>query len=304
MTHPMHRQRGLATRLLERGIALAANHNLPIFLISSPAGLSLYKKHGFQPVGEVHVDLTPIGNPNPHVHTCMLLAASNPSLPPTMPNTLDSLTFEQTTDPKDCTRLVDLEVTCFDDSPLSRFCFSKPSDPVAARDSRANVYRDSLAREPQEFHLTRAVDNNSNVIIGMGLWRFFTDDPAQRIDEPYNDNRWSDGTNREAANAMFGGMWKKRQELMKGRGYLYMKTLVVEPGWERRGVGKRILEWGLREADERGLPCLISASPKGKGLYERLGWVEQTRVDIDEGDFGGRSGRIYTTSLMVREPRS
>ena len=220
-----------------------------------------------------------------------------------MPNALDFVTIEQTTDPRDCTRLVDLEITCFGPDALSRFCFSKPTNPIASRDARAQVYKDFLARDPPEFYMTRAVDRNSALVIGIGLWRFFTQDPAQRIDEPHNDNRWSDGTNRGAANAMFGGIWKKRLETMKGKRYASMMTLVVEPGWERRGVGGKILEWGLREADERGLPCFISASPKGKGLYERLGWAEVGRVSIDEGDFGGQKGRVHITSCMVRKPR-
>ena len=303
MTHPTHRRKGLATRLLEWGIALAQVHNLPIFLISSPAGLSMYRKHGFKAIGEVRIDLTPLGNPTPHVNTCMLLPAPYPNTPPTMPNALESVTVEQTSDPKDCTRLVDLEITCFGPDALSRFCFSKPSDPIASRDARAHVYKDYLARGSPEFHMTRAVDRNSGVVIGVGLWRFLTQDPAQRVDEPHNDNRWSDGTNRAAANAMFGGIWKRRLEVMKGKRYVSMMTLVVEPGWERRGVGRKILEWGLREADEMKLPCFISASPKGKGLYERLGWVEVGRVSIDEGDFGGERGRVHATSCMIREPR-
>jgi len=61
-----------------------------------------------------------------------------------------------------------------------------------------------------------------------------------------------------------------QREGVKERGDLYMALLGVEPGFQRMGVGKRLLEWGLEKADREGLECWIEASPVGKPLYEKL----------------------------------
>ena len=54
--------------------------------------------------------------------------------------------------------------------------------------------------------------------------------------------------------------------------HLWLSTLAVDPKFQRRSVGRRLLRWGIRQADREGVPCGLCASPVGLGLYEREGF--------------------------------
>lgn len=90
----------------------------------------------------------------------------------------------------------------------------------------------------------------------------------------------------------FASLDEKRNRVMveRGRGYVYMAILAMGPEWQRMGVGKRLLEWGLEKADREEVEAWIEASPAGKGLYEKMGWKEVGFVDLEMGMWGGEDG--------------
>jgi ribosomal protein S18 acetylase RimI-like enzyme len=52
-----------------------------------------------------------------------------------------------------------------------------------------------------------------------------------------------------------------------------LKYLGVDPSFQRRGVGKMLVGAGMERAREEGVPAMLEASPNGKSLYEKLGFV-------------------------------
>jgi ribosomal protein S18 acetylase RimI-like enzyme len=53
----------------------------------------------------------------------------------------------------------------------------------------------------------------------------------------------------------------------------YLEALGVHPRVQRRGWGRRVLEPGLRRADDAGLPCYVETSdPGNRGFYVSLGF--------------------------------
>lgn len=54
------------------GVDKAKHDKCPAYLEADPAGLSLYKKHGFVEVGKIPVDLKPFGVPHELVITKMV----------------------------------------------------------------------------------------------------------------------------------------------------------------------------------------------------------------------------------------
>jgi GNAT superfamily N-acetyltransferase len=51
-----------------------------------------------------------------------------------------------------------------------------------------------------------------------------------------------------------------------------LHILVVDPAYQRRGIGSLLVKDGVGRAHALGLPVLLSASPVGTHLYPKLGF--------------------------------
>ena len=83
---------------------------------------------------------------------------------------------------------------------------------------------------------------------------------------------------------------------------LVLGLLCVHPDFQRQGIGKDLVQWGLRQAADLGLTVHLEASPEGLPLYRSLGFnvVETLVVEADQWD--GKFERQYV--VMLREPTS
>ena len=55
-------------------------------------------------------------------------------------------------------------------------------------------------------------------------------------------------------------------------GRLWLAGVCVDPKFQRKGVGKRLLAWGMNRGKEENVSLGLISSPKGKALYESLGF--------------------------------
>jgi ribosomal protein S18 acetylase RimI-like enzyme len=53
----------------------------------------------------------------------------------------------------------------------------------------------------------------------------------------------------------------------------HLKYVGVDPAFQRRGVGGLLVGAGMEMAYEEGVPVMLEASPNGKRLYEKMGFV-------------------------------
>ncbi len=49
-----------------------------------------------------------------------------------------------------------------------------------------------------------------------------------------------------------------------------LDILAIDPAYQRKGVGARLVEWGTKKADDLGFEACVESSIFGKGLYVRL----------------------------------
>jgi len=60
----------------------------------------------------------------------------------------------------------------------------------------------------------------------------------------------------------------------------------VHPEWQGKGIGKRLVEWGTRIADQEGVcNSVITGEPK-RAFYGKCGLTEKL-ANLGEGDDGG-----------------
>lgn len=63
-----------------------------------------------------------------------------------------------------------------------------------------------------------------------------------------------------------------RMELMKAD----LEVLATSSGYQKKGLGSKLLEWGIEKADAEGLELYLDAAKGAQHLYEKFGYVEQT----------------------------
>ena len=273
--------------------------NLPIFLTATPAAIHLYRKHGFQVVDEIAVDLSTARLTERRVNVCMVYPVPFPESPPKPLSKSWNIELAPVVDEADFIRFAVIEDAAFEIDPLMELAYptdrSQPADPQ----HRANQHMD-LVRTYPCAKFVKAYDTESGEMVGGAKWIFF-DDPDRRPD--LWPKEWSPGTNVPLCEFFFGALERKQNEHMGEKKYLLMGILVTMPEYQGRGIGSKLLSWGLDQADELGYECWINATQAGLSLYKRHGWMEVGQIDVDLGDWGGEKGKLDRTVCLVRRPR-
>ncbi|KAL2008274.1 hypothetical protein VTN00DRAFT_8256 [Thermoascus crustaceus] len=78
-----------------------------------------------------------------------------------------------------------------------------------------------------------------------------------------------------------------------GREYWYLSTLAVLPAFQHRGIGARLVDWGLELARKEGVPVTLKSTESGYRLYERKGFKEVDAMQVTES---------LRVPIMVFEP--
>jgi ribosomal protein S18 acetylase RimI-like enzyme len=63
------------------------------------------------------------------------------------------------------------------------------------------------------------------------------------------------------------GQWDKEHKKMNRRHY-YLMVIAVEPEWQGKGIGSRLMQVGLKRADDEGLECFLeTVTPEDVRFY-------------------------------------
>ncbi|KAL4739960.1 acyl-CoA N-acyltransferase [Aspergillus similis] len=68
-----------------------------------------------------------------------------------------------------------------------------------------------------------------------------------------------------------GIMLRKRVEL---------EALLVHPDYQRKGIAKRLLAWGIEEAERLGIDTWLEATEQGRPVYEKSGFQPLREVKV------------------------
>lgn len=66
--------------------------------------------------------------------------------------------------------------------------------------------------------------------------------------------------------------------------YWYLATMGVEPDWQGRGIGSKLMQPALEIIDAQGMPAYLEAStPRSRVLYERHGFEVTGEFNLPSG---------------------
>ncbi|EPS39558.1 hypothetical protein H072_6700 [Dactylellina haptotyla CBS 200.50] len=61
--------------------------------------------------------------------------------------------------------------------------------------------------------------------------------------------------------------------------YLHLNILVVDPSYQRRGIGEALVKWGVEKVKRENMPAALEASRAGKRVYSKCGFQELKIID-------------------------
>jgi predicted N-acetyltransferase YhbS len=211
-----------------------------------------------------------------------------------------SFTVSHVTSKDDFPDIVAVERKAFGASQLTSLIYSPdPSSPENIANMVHNHQR-AWSSDPNAKYLK--AETPEGKIIGMAKWYFFLDSTAK-------DNPWviefPPNANEALYDEFFGGLNAARVQKMGAKKHFLMAILVVDPAYQRMGIGHELLRWGLERADEEQVECWIDASRAGHGLYTKFGWEDVGTVEVDLTRWGGVApGNNISIANMIRQPKA
>ncbi|GAA6021149.1 hypothetical protein JCM10207_008333, partial [Rhodosporidiobolus poonsookiae] len=162
----------------------------------------------------------------------------------------------------DVPTLAEIQRLGFRPNPLSSILYSNPDDPSSTT-PQITRFLGALG-DPQKV-LLKAVDDAGRTV-GMAFWVRPDAEGARKDEGEEEEREWPAGVDGKKAQEFFA-----RADAF-GERHWHLKTLSVDPQVHRTGAGRALLEWGLKKADEEGLPVYLAATESGIPFYERNGF--------------------------------
>ncbi|KAI9371152.1 acyl-CoA N-acyltransferase [Aspergillus egyptiacus] len=171
--------------------------------------------------------------------------------------------------PDDVAEMVEVYCRAFTDDFSTRLL--PPTDGVRAfmaNGFKSDIEKSRSGKSTSVLKIVCTAPDQSPVIVGFAVWRFTEDfQPGAGL----VGVQWPQGSDSELCARFFLGIDQERKRAIGDQLHYYLDMLAVDPAYGRRGLGAQLLKWGLDRADEERVPTFISASPAGKGLYEKHG---------------------------------
>ncbi|KAF9693804.1 hypothetical protein EKO04_008230 [Ascochyta lentis] len=185
---------------------------------------------------------------------------------------------------------------CFPESALDK------KEPFHLRPATKEIRIQRLAKRIQPsftqpgMHWVKAVHIPTSTIIGAAAWA----DPTLPIHNIFRSSAfkfygwkekmgWSDAEIDEifahTDDQLWSGGHEKDDETRSqvlSEPHWYLALLITWPEWQGRGVGKRLLEWAIQQADaeEPPTPMYLESSAMSRAVYMHVGFVPQGDVNF------------------------
>ncbi|KAL6696977.1 hypothetical protein J3F84DRAFT_371772 [Trichoderma pleuroticola] len=222
------------------------------------------------------------------------------------------------TDKGDLEKIVDIEERAYGAaSPLLLLMFPLSPAPSSAvlRSSKVARHEYVLQSDPT-VHYIKAVTYEtspegatSERIIGVAVYNVYESShtASERNPWPRSSDEVPEGAQAPLCLHYFQTLTQARLDFTKGEPHAFLENLAVDPNFQRRGVGTKLLEFMIsdiaaRYADKSldNVGCWLDSSPSGLKTYQRLGWEEVGSKSFDLEPWGGAKGQVHKNVHMLK----
>ncbi|GMG09096.1 unnamed protein product [Aspergillus oryzae] len=177
--------------------------------------------------------------------------------------------------PEDAPTLTRIHGDAFQNSTLLDLMFGPPTE-ENLKGFTAQLAE--LIANDKTARFTKAVDNDTNKIVGWSWWNIFPDHKSR----------------------LEGSEAFAKDHTDPPESAIILRVLVVLPEYQRKGVGAKLMTKGLEEATALNLPVWLESSEEGYALYKKLGFKDLNDSIVMDLTKYGESG-IATTACMLLE---
>lgn len=210
---------------------------------------------------------------------------------------------------------IDCIQVAFDEDPYNNWVFDKrPGKFNKARNYASLKAKCDWGMNNALFYVAKDTDDKSNDILGVSMWM-----KPRNVDEPETWAEWVDGYVlwiKQGVNVLWyqgwGGLrtnrywiWKREQAVAQKEiwtdpnGYYFCNIVVVRPGIQGKGIGRKLFEIVTKQADGEGRRCYLESSrdKPNIAIYEKMGFRLAKKMACVDGE------ATCDLFCMVRDPQ-
>ncbi|KAL4773532.1 acyl-CoA N-acyltransferase [Aspergillus nidulans var. acristatus] len=155
--------------------------------------------------------------------------------------------------------------------------------------------REGQFKEPH-VKAFKAVHTATGKLVGLTRWAVYAEDQVveKSVEEVVEARLAADIPERrdDVARAIYTSIELGKREFLgigtidnneKGiilRKRVELEAILVHPEYQRKGIAKRLLAWGIEEAKRLGVDLWLEATEEGRPVYERAGFQHLREVKV------------------------
>ncbi|KAI5783704.1 hypothetical protein EDC01DRAFT_217572 [Geopyxis carbonaria] len=188
---------------------------------------------------------------------------------------------------KDFDRLMECQFNAFTDpwqyEPYHEVLYPGGNTVAARTAARDRILADLAAEAPRATYL-KVTDDETGEIVAGGKW-LLVDEQALKNKAPVVADWVTDSEDNKAfTEHILTALYANRGKCTGGEPFFALEMCYVDPKHQKRGAGKKIMEWGMKRAEKLELQVVIESTPFAKHLYEIHGCecVDRIYIEVPE----------------------
>ncbi|KAF2651827.1 hypothetical protein K491DRAFT_606176 [Lophiostoma macrostomum CBS 122681] len=156
----------------------------------------------------------------------------------------------------------------------------------AIEESKSRLWHGHEMDSSSHWIYVTELEDGKQSVVGGCQWRIYDTNPFPDPDARINATWWPEGSTGRAFASEVASQCHQPRKAWMACPHAGITLMSVLPEKQRQGVGSQLMEWGLEQMNDRDIEGFVEASPSGRQLYLKHGFVDvaYVRVKMDHDD--------------------